>query len=252
VSHAPDFPEHFRYALRVAGPLLAIGVNSPFLPQRAVNRIAADPPLVPMNVDPSGRFDDAFRHFEHKHGTFWRWIQPVFDGPTPAAANARIEFRALPAQPTIRDSIAFVAAFAGLMESLPRREHPVASLDWEVARENFYAAMRDGRDAVLRWITANGEDTDDAETALTELLEHASDGLAPPGLSASEADAFLNPLRARVENGVTPAEWKRREVRRRVDEGASIDAAVRGMQEAYVERQAEALVDGTFREWLNE
>jgi len=82
----------------------------------------------------------------------------VFDGPTPAAANVRIEFRALPAQPTIRDGIAFVAAFAGFIENLPRREHPVASLD----------------------------------------------------------------------------------------------AAVREMQETYVERQAETLVDGTFREWLNE
>ncbi len=187
VPHALDLTERFRYALRVAGPLLALGVNSPFFPpelydtddpravlddqwmenripvfegvfnpeerrdkvrfpadvttvEQAIDRIATDPPLVPMRVDPDGRFDDAFRHFDHKHGSFWRWVRPVFDGATRSAANARIEFRALPAQPTVRDSLAFVAAFAGLMESLPRREHPVLGLDWEVARENFDAA----------------------------------------------------------------------------------------------------------------
>ncbi|MEF8778996.1 MAG: hypothetical protein V5A36_08795, partial [Natronomonas sp.] len=32
VAHAHDLPEEFRYALRIAGPLLAISVNSPFFP----------------------------------------------------------------------------------------------------------------------------------------------------------------------------------------------------------------------------
>ncbi|NEU56128.1 hypothetical protein [Halorussus sp. MSC15.2] len=299
VPHAPDLPERFRYALRVAGPLLVLGVNSPFFPpelydtddayavlddqwmenripvfegvfnpeerrdkvrfpadvttvEQAIDRIATDPTLVPMRVESEGRFDDTFRHFEHKHGSFWRWVRPVFDGATRSAANARIEFRALPAQPTIRDSLAFVAAFAGLMESLPRREHPVLALDWEVARENFDAAMRDGLDADLRWITSNGEDVTDTETILAELLECARDGLSLRGLSASEADEYLDLLRVRLTEGVTPAEWKRREVRRRVEDGESLVSAVRGMQAAYVERQSETLVDGTFHEWLND
>ncbi|OYR77898.1 hypothetical protein DJ71_17675, partial [Halorubrum sp. E3] len=32
VAHAETLPRHFRYALRIAGPLLALGVNSPFFP----------------------------------------------------------------------------------------------------------------------------------------------------------------------------------------------------------------------------
>jgi len=33
------------------------------------------------------------------------------------------------------------------MESLTRLEHPVVELDWQLARENFYAAMVDGLSA---------------------------------------------------------------------------------------------------------
>jgi hypothetical protein len=298
VPHALDLPEHFRYAIRVAGPLLALGVNSPFFPAElyetddpdavladhwmenripvfedvvnpldapdkvrfprdvetvaeAVERIAEDPPLVPMTVEPSGRFDDEFRHFEHKHGSFWRWIRPVFDGVTPSSAHARIDFRPLPGQPTVWDSLAFVAAFAGLMESLPRREHPVQALDWETARENFYAAMADGLDADLRWIAADGEEATDAEAILTELLDYARDGLRLRGLSESDADEYLAPLRVRIAEGVTPARWKHEEVRRRVEDDASLAEAIRGMQTEYVRRQSETLVSGTFREWLD-
>jgi hypothetical protein len=263
VPQAIDLPEHFRYALRVAGPLFALGVNSPFFPpelyetddpgavladhwmenripvfegvfnpcdgpatvrflrdfetvSEAVERVAADPPLVPMTAEPTGRFDGEFRHFEHEHGSFWRWVRPVFDGATRSSANARIEFRSLPGQSTVRDSLAFVAAFAGLMESLPRREHPVRALDWETARENFCAVMADGLDADLWWITGGGEDTADTETVTTELLDYARDGRQLCGLSESEAEEYLAPLRFRIDEAVTPAGWMHEQVRRRV------------------------------------
>lgn len=298
VAHAPDLPEHFAYALRVTGPLLALATNSPFFPadlydtedpeailadhwmenriavfgdvlnprdapakvrfpadvatvEEAVDRIAEDVPLVPMRIEEKGRFDDDFRHLNHKRGSFWRWIRPVFDGATPSSANARIEFRPLPAQPTIRDSLAFVAAFAGLMKSLPQREHPVRALDWETARENFYAAMRDGLDADLHWINANGEDVTDTGAILSELLECAHDGLSLAGLSDAEANWYLDLLRFRLEEGITPAQWKHEEVRHRVENGASLAEAIRGMQSAYVRKQSGTLVEGTFREWLD-
>ncbi|MFQ3320663.1 MAG: hypothetical protein ACI80F_002749, partial [Natronomonas sp.] len=169
VSHAHDLPEKFRYALRIAGPLLAMSVNSPFFPpdlynaspddiltecwmenrvpvfesvlnpadsekvtfpkdiddiDQALARVADDETVVPALLDSWGRFDDEFVHFRQKHGSFWRWVRPVFDGPTREAANARIEFRPLPAQPTAHDTVSLLAVFAGLLESLPRREHP--------------------------------------------------------------------------------------------------------------------------------
>ncbi|MCU4924954.1 hypothetical protein OB905_03000 [Halobacteria archaeon AArc-dxtr1] len=298
VPHASDLPIFFNYALRVAGPLLALGVNSPFFPascydegttpadvledgwmehrisvfetvlndgqtgdgkvrfpadlttvEEAVRRVVEDDTLVPMPVETGDRFDDQFAHFRRKHGTYWRWVRPVFGGATRSAANARIEFRPIPAQPTVRESTAFQAAFAGLMESLTRLEHPVVELDWERARRNFYAAMRDGLEADLEWITNDGHVTTDHEAIYADLLAHAEDGLTNRGLSESEAATYLAPLRHRVDERTTPARWKRQRVREAVDEGADLEGAIAAMQRQYVECQSETLLEGCFADW---
>jgi hypothetical protein len=297
VPAAADLPTHFRYALRVAGPLLALGVNSPFVPpslyddgvapdtvleqswassriaifetvlnpttgpgkvrfprdvetvEEAVDRVVEDALLVPMDLDIGTRFDDDFAHFRHKHGTYWRWVRPVFTGATRSAANARIEFRPIGAQPTVRDTLAFQAAFAGLMESLPRREHPVADLDWEIARGNFYRAMRQGIEADLRWITNDGREITDTGRLFDGLIDHAEDGLQTRGLDESNASELLQPLRARATSGTTPAKWKRTLVRDRLADGDDLATAIGAMQREYVRRQSETLFEGAFTDW---
>ncbi len=295
VSHAPDLPTYFRYALRIAGPLLALGVNSPFFPpdlydadpdtvieecwmenrvgvfesflntgdepkvrfprdfdsvEDAIDDIAADHTVIPMLTETSGRYDDRFVHFRHKHGSYWRWVRPVFDGPTRSAANARIEFRPLPGQPTVRDVIALQATYAGLLESLPRREHPVSSLEWTDARDNFYAAVEDGLEAEFTWVTKNGDETTHTDTVFGELLEYARDGLSLRGLSDAEIDEYLRPLETRVETRTTPARWKHEWVSEAVESGTPFAEAVWGMQAEYIDRQEETLIEGSFADWL--
>ena len=298
VAHAETLPQYFRYALRIAGPLLALGVNSPFFPpelyddgwdgdrvlaegahgnrihvfesvlnartdddkvrfprdfhdvETAIDRIAGDETMIPMPDDGgSDRFDDAFATFRTKHGTYWRWVRPVFEGASRSSANARIEFRPIAAQPTVRDSIAFQAAFAGLMEELPRREHPVIGLDWSVARDNFYRAVADGIDAELEWIGYDGERTHATDAVFEDLLDHAAAGLRTAGCSESEAESWLAPLRWRAETRTTPASWKRDRVRSRLAAGESFAEAVYGTQREYIGHQAETLVEGGFSSW---
>ncbi|SFR68570.1 hypothetical protein [Halogeometricum limi] len=296
VAHAADLPLYFNYALRIAGPLLALGVNSPVFPpdlyddappeeiladgymenriavfesvlnaegpdkvrfpddltdiEEAVDRVAADATMVPMPVPRGDRFDDSFATLRRKHGTFWRWVRPVFDGPTRSSANARIEFRPIAAQPTVRDSIAFQAAFAGLMESLPKRGHPVINQDWETAKENFYAAMRDGFDSGQRWIANDGHETTNPVEVYDDLLAHAVDGLKSAGCSEAQADRYVAPLRVRAESGQTPAGWKLDRVRDGLADGDAFDTAVYRMQRDYIGRQTETLLDGSFADWL--
>ncbi|NHN48566.1 hypothetical protein G9464_13320 [Halostella sp. JP-L12] len=301
VPQAVDLPGYFRYALRVAGPILALCVNSPFFPpdlydedadpeailsdawmehrisvfetvlnaehdtagkvrfprdistvEEAVQRIAEDDTFVPMPVEKGDRFDDKFAHFRLKHGTFWRWVRPVFGGPDRSSANARIEFRPVAAQPTVRDSVAVLATFAGLMESLPRLEHPVSDMDWDVARDNFYAAMRDGLDADLRWITNDGEPTTEFDAMYADLFDHAEAGLQARGLSDEEAAKYLWPLRQRARHRLTPADWKHEQVRKRLYNGDTFEAAVYGMQREYVDRQRDSLIDGSFADWVDD
>ena len=297
MQQAMDLPRCFSYALRLAGPLLALGVNAPFFPpdlyedgvdpetvlaegwhenriavfesvlntatetdkvafpedidtlETAIRRVVDDEVIVPMAVDRGDRFHDNFATLRRKHGTFWRWVRPVFGGPSRSAANARIEFRPLPAQPTVRDSMALTVAFAGAMEGLTRTEHPVGDLPWDAARDNFYAAMRDGLEADIEWILADGTETTDSTAAITDLLDHAAEGLRAVGLDDEAVDAYLQPLMWRVDNELTPAGWKRAQVRQRLDEGEGLEEAIHGMQHAYIEQQSETLIDGDFRDW---
>ena len=297
MQQAIDLPRCFTYALRLAGPLLALGVNAPFFPpdlyedgvdpadvlaegwhenrvavfesvlntatetdkvafpedidtlEQAIGRVVDDEVIVPMDVDRGDRFHDNFATLRRKHGTFWRWVRPVFGGPSRSAANARIEFRPLPAQPTVRDSMALTVAFAGAMEGLTRTEHPVGDLAWEAARDNFYRAVRDGIDADIEWILADGTETTEGTAAITDLLDHAAEGLRAVGLDDEAVDAYLQPLMWRVDNELTPAGWKREGVRERLDDGDAFAEAIHGMQREYIDKQSETLIDGDFRDW---
>jgi hypothetical protein len=296
LERAADLPRQFGYALRLAAPLLALGVNSPLFPPElyddpdpetvlkdgwaenriaiyegvmnppegprkvrfpddldsptdAVDRIVEDRALVPAAIGAGERFDDAFVHFRHKHGSFWRWVRPVFDGASTSDANVRIEFRPLPGQPTLRDTMAFVAAFAGAVTGLPAEDHPVEDLPWERARENFYAVARDGLAADLTWITADGERTTDVECCLDDVLDGAVSGLQAKGLSAERAADWVAPLRDRARRHRTPASWKRSVVADRLDGGASLADAVHDAQRAYLKNQRETFRTGTFAEW---
>jgi hypothetical protein len=293
---AASLPAHQRYALRIAGPLLALGANSPFLPPdlyddpspavllrdgyaenripiyegmmnpegeppkvrfprdieetaEAVDRVVEDHTVVPANIGAGERFDDTFVHFRHKHGSYWRWVRPVFDGASRSAANARIEFRPLPGQPTLPDTVAFAAALAGLLTSLTERDHPVGDLSWETARENFYAAAGDGLGADLTWITADGERTTDRDRLFPDLFDAAVDGLRRQGFPAQEATAWIDPLRERVEQRRTPAGWKRRAVATALADGLSPAAAIDEMQQSYIDHQAETLFSGHLTDW---
>jgi len=301
VARAVELPVYFNYALRIAGPLLALGVNSPFFPpdlydaeatgedvlrdgwmenrisvfetvlndptapsgkvrfpddltttEQAVDRIAADQTFVPMPVSAGNRFDDQFAHFRQKHSTYWRWVRPVFDGPSRGSANARIEFRPIAAQPTVRDSVAFQALFAGLLENLVHTDHPIADLEWERAHENFYGAMRDGLDADLAWITAEGTATSDRAALYEDLFAHAEAGLTNRGLSDEEVATYLYALKRRVRKGLTPAGWKRQVVSTHLESGANLETAITEMQRRYVAQQRETLLEGSFADWLPE
>ena len=216
----------------------------------AVDRVAADNTIVPMPVEDGGRFDDEFAHWRQKHGTYWRWVRPVFGGSSREEANARIEFRPIASQPTVRDTVAVQAAFAGLLENLSRTEHPLYDLEWETAREAFYDAARNGLDADLAWITADGDHVTDTAAIYADLFEQAQAGLRRHGLSKEAADKYLWPLRQRASHEITPASWKRDHVRSALSAGTSFENAVYAMQSDYIQNQRETLLSGSFADWL--
>ncbi len=131
VPDAEAFPEYYNAAIRTLGPLLALSVNSPFLPadmyddtdgewlcdnthhelriaafEQSVNTSENPKVRVPRDLDDTtdvvGRvvdddlfapflreflhddertaFEDEFWEFDHKRGTYWRWLRCVVGG----------------------------------------------------------------------------------------------------------------------------------------------------------------------------
>ncbi|WP_435184466.1 hypothetical protein [Halobellus sp. EA9] len=238
-----------------------------------IDRIATDPTLVAAPdamraVGTDGDAEDAgadaeadadpYPAFSAKRGTYWRWVRPVFGGDLPRApdgevepdgtrTSVRIEYRPLPTQPTLRDTVGLQALVAGVLRGVDVTDHPLASLSWEDARASFYAAVEDGPDADLRWVDRDGEATTATPRIYDELFSLARRGLDDLGVGAEAIEWALSPIEARREATYTsPSAWKRARVREARTDGADLPEAIRVMQSAYVDHAAGGV---PFAEW---
>jgi len=199
-------------------------------------------------ADESGEYTDAFREFDHKHGTYWRWLRGVIGGDRIDADNTerslRIEYRPLPTQPSVTDIVGFQALVAGLLRELVATGHPLTELDHGLAEAAFYDAVTEGPDADLHWIARGGEHTTDSERIYAELFDLARSGLERVGVETDTIDQYLGAIERRWETGSTPSQWKIDRVRAELDAGADLSGAIVAAQQAYLDRS------GTpFAEW---
>ncbi|MFC7197109.1 hypothetical protein ACFQL4_24770 [Halosimplex aquaticum] len=233
-------------------------------PADAVEHVVADETFAPFlrewiededDVEEEGQKGgdptSAAWEFDYKRGTFWRWVRGVAGGdPVDGACDERslrIEYRPLPTQPTVRDIVGLQVLTAGLLRGLVAADHPLENLPHEAAEESFYAAVEDGLEADLAWVTADGERTDDSETIFAEVFEFARRGLDEQGVDEETQDRYLDPIEARWEAGVTPSVWKKQRVRDHLDDGDDLEAALAEMQQKYVELSRER---ESFADWI--
>jgi CBS domain-containing protein/gamma-glutamyl:cysteine ligase YbdK (ATP-grasp superfamily) len=139
------------------------------------------------------------------NGTVWRWNRACY-GVADGIAHLRIENRALPSGPTIQDEIANAAFFIGLMVAMPQEYGEISKrLNFDDAKENFFAAARHGLNAQLRWL--EGESLSASAIILNSLLPLAHAGLRESNIDSSEIDKYLGILEERVRSGQTGAQW---------------------------------------------
>ncbi|SEA36494.1 hypothetical protein SAMN04488065_2844 [Haloplanus vescus] len=204
-----------------------------------VDRVVADETYAPVLADGEENPDDyrtTIREYDHKRGVHWRWVRGVVGGqPVGAAktgASLRIEYRPIPTQPTVRDTLAVQLLVVGLVRGLVAADHPVTDLPWTAARDCFYDAVARGPDADLAWVTASGDRTDDSEVVYDELFAFARRGLREAGLDDDVIDGYLDPVERR-RDGTVPSAWKKARVREAVADGATLSEAIERMQRAY-------------------
>jgi len=221
-----------------------------------VDRVVTDDlfgPFLREWLDESEReaLDDHIWEFDHKRGTYWRWLRCVIGGaPVEGASDERslrIEYRPLPTQPHVKDMIGLQALTVGLIRGLVVADHPVTELPWQEAERSFYAAASDGLDADLSWVTVHGERTTDHEVIFDEIFRYARLGLEAQEIPEARIDEYLGPIEERYAAGETPSSWKVDRVRAHLDDGLALDEAMMEMQREYFEHCRE---HHAFAEWL--
>ncbi|MEZ4257456.1 MAG: hypothetical protein R3B36_00225 [Polyangiaceae bacterium] len=179
----------------------AVALHAPLLPV-----CDAQDPIAELRA---GRAPE-LRELRLHQGTVWRWNRAIYDHD--GGGHLRIELRAFPSGPTVRDMTANAAFAVGLTLALAdEAERLVTQMTFGQARRNFYEAARRGLDAELLWPSAGPPSprVQDAATLAVALLPRARAGLVDHGVEASEADAWLEVIRARVEARTTGARWLR-------------------------------------------
>ena len=85
------------------------------------------------------------------NGTVYRWNRPVYD-VSDGTPHLRVENRVLPAGPTVVDTMANAAFFAGLVRALADDDRPIwTQMSFQAANENFVAGIRNGITAEVYW-----------------------------------------------------------------------------------------------------
>ena len=173
--------------------------------------------------------EEILPHLRLHNGTIWRWNRPLIGFDEDGTPHLRIEHRVVPSGPSVIDAIANAAFYYGAVYALAKESAPPESrLPFENARENFYAAARDGLEAEVTW--HDGRVVGCRELILELLLPTARTGLEALGIDQGDIDGYLGIIHARTTTGQNGATWQRNYV-------ASRGCGMAEMTRAYLDLQ---------------
>jgi gamma-glutamyl:cysteine ligase YbdK (ATP-grasp superfamily) len=175
-----------------------------------VANVALYEPLIPLlsDVDDSGdppRLPELCLH----HGTIWPWNRPVYSHLN--GGHLRIEYRFLPAGPTVLDMLANAALCIGWSVGLgDSADQYVARLPFRFAEYNFYRAAQHGMDANLICPRKHrgGLEERPIRLLLEEFLPRAREGLDQLGLDSADVDRLWKIIEERFDTGQTGSQWQ--------------------------------------------
>jgi len=235
---------YYNASLLLAGPLLAVCSNSPFLLQKELWEETRVPLFEQsINFKTNGFFQDRVSlgeqyisqswmelfdenlkfspllichspekepllHLRFHNGTIHRWLRPVVDVSNINEPHLRIENRILPAGPSIEDMIANAALYIGAMNFFAKESlPPEARLSFKQVKENFYAAARYGLDAYFHW---GHHHHIPADVFVHDfLIPAAHRGLQQLQVSQDDIDYYLNIIEQRLSCHKTGSIWQR-------------------------------------------
>lgn len=165
-------------------------------------------PITPYLSDNKDGFDELNLH----HGTIWSWNRAVFEPPkVDQGGHLRIEFRSLPAGPTMIDMMANAALSIGLTQAMSHGINDMLpKLPFEHAHYNFYRSAQDGLNANILWPSKGQHML--REHAIVDVIDKvlpmAVNGLTEIGVSSGEANKLIQVIEHRLSTKQTGSVWQ--------------------------------------------
>jgi hypothetical protein len=194
----------------------AVSLHEPLLPV-----MGPESPLECMARGQLPKLDELRLH----QSTVWNWNRAIYDPH--AEGHLRIEFRALPAGPTVVDMVANGALLLGLSLGLADQMGSLLpAMPFSSAKGNFLRAARQGMDAVMLWPSelAPSPRPVPAPELVLQLLPVARQGLVSAGVDPAEVDEMLGIIEARISARCTGARWQRQMLARLEEKMPRMDA----------------------------
>jgi len=164
------------------------------------------PILLPMVLDDDPSW---LSHLRLQNGTIWRWTRPLIGLTKNGKPHIRLEHRVPSAGPSIKDTIANIAFFLGLMAYYGERETPLeCEIPFDDAKKNFYRAAKHGMRANVKW--TGGQSVSLLTLLEQSLLPNAKTGLHEVGLLTQDIDHYLDDVIGnRIKTRQNGAVWQR-------------------------------------------
>jgi len=138
------------------------------------------------------------------NGTIYKWNRPCY-GLTNGVPHLRIENRYLPSGPTIKDEIANLVFWVGLMAGMPDKYRNIhEKISFEEVKENFYKAAMWGIQSGMVW---DGEVMSARNLILNILIPMAREGLEKKNINENDIDKYLAIIESRASGYSTGARW---------------------------------------------
>jgi gamma-glutamyl:cysteine ligase YbdK (ATP-grasp superfamily) len=167
------------------------------------------------------------------NGTVYRWNRPVYDTHD-GKPHLRVENRVLPAGPTVVDTMANAAFFAGLVRAMADDDRPIwTQMSFQAATENFISGIKSGLGAEVYWPQVGQVRV--VELVVRKLLPMAAEGLRLWEADEAEIGRLLDIIERRCLKIANGATWQVAQVERLEEAGASRPEALRGMLARYID-----------------
>ncbi|WP_017446083.1 hypothetical protein [Gayadomonas joobiniege] len=176
--------------------------------------VALHPVLLPeLSDEPEAKSPGqalAFKELNLHMGTVWNWHRPVYcaaDG-----GHIRLEFRALPAGPSVPDMIANLAFSIGLAYGFGQKISEISAFfPFELAEKNFLQAARYGLNAQVYWPDLNQLNIRRIPilNALESSMTVMRQGLTLLHIEQAEITNYLTLIEQRLQQQRTGASWQR-------------------------------------------